>query len=153
LPLLAAGGIVNGAGMLAVRVLGAEGVQMGTRFAVTQESSASEAFKQLCLTLDEGDTKLMLKKLAPVRLIKNAFRDEVEAAEERGASAEELRELLGRGRAKQGILLGDLDAGELEIGQAVSLLKGRQVENVATVVDELRREYEECLGWLNKRRS
>jgi enoyl-[acyl-carrier protein] reductase II len=151
LPLIAAGGIMTGAGMLAMRVLGADGVQLGTRFAVTQESSASEEFKRLCLGLDEGDTKLLLKKLAPVRLIKNPFRDRVEEAEARGATADELRELLGRGRAKQGILLGDLAEGELEIGQAVSLLKGRDIQSVEMVVGELKDEYEECLSSLNKR--
>jgi enoyl-[acyl-carrier protein] reductase II len=151
LPLIAAGGIMTGAGMLAVRVLGAEGVQMGTRFAVTEESSASEEFKRLCLTLDEGDTKLLLKKLAPVRLIKNPFRDQVEEAEARGAMPDELRELLGKGRAKQGILLGDLEQGELEIGQAVSLLKGRDLQSVETVIAELKDEYADSLSSLANR--
>ena len=99
LPLIAAGGIGTGEAILALMALGAEGVQMGTRFALTDESSASDIFKEYCLRLNEGDTKLLLKKLAPTRLVTNSFRDRVEAAEGRGASAEELRELLGRGRA------------------------------------------------------
>ena len=100
LPLIAAGGIGTGEAIFALMALGAEGVQMGTRFALTDESSASDIFKEYCLRLNEGDTKLLLKKLAPTRLVTNSFRDRVEAAEGRGASAEDLRELLGRGRAK-----------------------------------------------------
>ena len=103
LPLIAAGGIGTGEAIFALMALGAEGVQRGTRFALTDESSASDIFKEYCLRLNEGDTKLLLKKLAPTRLVTNSFRDRVEAAEGRGASAEELRELLGRGRAKKGI--------------------------------------------------
>ena len=109
LPLIAAGGIGTGEAIFALMALGAEGVQMGTRFALTDESSASDIFKEYCLRLNEGDTKLLLKKLAPTRLVTNSFRDRVEAAEGRGASAEELRELLGRGRAKKGIFEGDLE--------------------------------------------
>ena len=97
LPLIAAGGIGTGEAIFALMALGAEGVQMGTRFALTDESSASDIFKEYCLRLNEGDTKLLLKKLAPTRLVTNSFRDRVESAEGRGASAEELRELLGRG--------------------------------------------------------
>ena len=97
LPLIAAGGIGTGEAIFALMALGAEGVQIGTRFALTDESSASDIFKEYCLRLNEGDTKLLLKKLAPTRLVTNSFRDRVEAAEGRGASAEELRELLGRG--------------------------------------------------------
>ena len=114
LPLIAAGGIGTGEAIFALMALGAEGVQMGTRFALTDESSASDIFKEYCLRLNEGDTKLLLKKLAPTRLVTNSFRDRVEAAEGRGASAEELRELLGRGRAKKGIFEGDLEEGELK---------------------------------------
>ena len=117
LPLIAAGGIATGEGILAAMVLGAEGVQIGTRFALTDESSASPLFKEYCLSLGEGDTKLLLKKLAPTRLVKNSFREAVEKAEDSGASMEELRALLGRGRAKKGIFEGDLEEGELEIGQ------------------------------------
>ena len=104
LPLIAAGGVGTGEGILAAMVLGAEGVQIGTRFALTDESSASPVFKDYCLSLGEGDTKLLLKKLAPTRLVKNAFREAVEKAEDSGASAEELRSLLGKGRAKKGQL-------------------------------------------------
>ena len=116
LPLIAAGGIATGAGMLAAMTLGAEGVQIGTRFALAAESSAHENFKRHCLSLEEGETKLMLKKISPTRLAKGAFFQAVEEAENRGASVDELRELLGRGRAKLGIFEGDLEAGELEIG-------------------------------------
>ena len=135
LPLLAAGGIATGEGLLAVMALGAEGAQIGTRFALTQESSAHDNFKQLCLNLKEGDTKLLLKKLSPTRLVKGDFTTAVEEAEARGASAEELRELLGKGRAKKGIFEGDLQNGELEIGQIASLLHEEQ--SVAEVMEEI----------------
>ena len=141
LPLLAAGGIATGAAWYAAQALGADGVQIGSRFALTQESSAAEAFKMRCLQLAEGDTRLLLKRLSPTRLVANAFRTQVEEAEERGASVEELRELLGRGRAKKGIFEGNLDEGELEIGQAAALLQGRPIEPVAEVMAELLEEY------------
>ena len=141
LPLIAAGGIATGEAMLAVRALGAEGVQVGTRFALTAESSASEVFKDYCLHLEEGDTRLLLKKLSPVRLVRNNFRDAVEAAEAVGATEEELRILLGRGRAKLGIFEGDLEEGELEIGQVASLLHGKGVQSVSAVMQELVEEY------------
>ena len=135
LPLIAAGGIATGEGLLAVMALGAEGAQIGTRFALTKESSAHDNFKQLCLNLKEGDTKLLLKKLSPTRLVKGDFTTAVEEAEARGASAEELRELLGKGRAKKGIFEGDLQNGELEIGQIASLLHEEQ--SVAEVMEEI----------------
>ena len=135
LPLMAAGGIATGEGLLAVMALGAEGAQIGTRFALTKESSAHDNFKQLCLHLKEGDTKLLLKKLSPTRLVKGDFTTAVEEAEARGASAEELRELLGKGRAKKGIFEGDLQNGELEIGQIASLLHEEQ--SVAEVMEEI----------------
>ena len=135
LPLIAAGGVGTGEGIIAAMELGAEGVQIGTRFALTDESSASPVFKEYCLSLGEGDTKLLLKKLAPTRLVRNNFRDAVEKAEDSGASAEELRTLLGRGRAKKGIFEGDLEEGELEIGQ-VSAIVSRQ-QSVAEVMNEL----------------
>ena len=122
LPLLAAGGIGTGEAMYAAMALGADGVQIGTRFALTHESSANSAFKDFCLKLNEGDTRLMLKKLAPTRLAKNEFFNEVEEAENRGATPEEMRELLGRGRAKKGIFEGDLMEGELEIGQVSAII-------------------------------
>lgn len=144
LPLIAAGGIGTGEGMLAAMVLGAEGVQIGTRFALVDESSASQTFKEYCLSLGEGDTKLLLKKLAPTRLVKNHFRDVVEKAEDRGASADELRTLLGKGRAKKGIFEGDLEEGELEIGQ-VSALVSRQ-QNVEEVMRELVEAFQRAAG-------
>lgn len=140
LPLLAAGGIATGEGLLAVMTLGAEGAQIGTRFALTKESSAHENFKQLCLNLKEGDTKLLLKKLSPTRLVKGDFTTAVEEAEARGASAEELRELLGKGRAKKGIFEGDLQNGELEIGQIASLFHEEQ--SVAEVMEEIINAFE-----------
>lgn len=143
LPLIAAGGIGTGEAMLATMILGAEGVQIGTRFALTKESSASSAFKERCLQLTEGDTKLLLKKLAPTRLVKNPFRDAVEAAENSGASPEELRKLLGHGRAKKGIFEGDLEEGELEIGQVAAFF--RQEQSVAEVMKEIIDGYEKTL--------
>lgn len=137
---MAAGGIGTGAGMLAAFALGAEGVQIGTRFALTTESSAHEAFKQLCLSLNEGDTKLLLKKVSPTRLVKGAFTTAVEEAEARGANVEELRELLGKGRAKKGIFEGNLEEGELEIGQIASLF--REEVSVADVMKEIISDFE-----------
>ena len=141
LPLIAAGGIATGAAIVAVQSLGAEGVQIGTRFALTQESSASEAFKKLCLNLNEGDTKLLLKKLSPTRLVNNGFMSAVIEAEDAGASVDELREILGKGKAKKGIFEGDIVNGELEIGQVASLFKGRGIESVEAVMQELVSEY------------
>ena len=129
----------SGRVMLAVMVLGAEGVQIGTRFALTKESSASEVFKEYCLRLDEGDTKLLLKKLSPTRLANGTFKDLVEQAEENGATAEELKELLGRGRSKKGIFEGNLEEGELEIGQVSAQL--HHYQTVAEVINELVLEY------------
>ncbi len=142
LPLISAGGIATGAGMLAVMALGAEGVQMGTRFALTKESSAHDNFKELCLSLNEGDTKLLLKKVSPTRLAKGRFFSEVEEAEARGASVEEMRELLGKGRAKKGIFEGNLDEGELEIGQVASLI--HELKPVSEVVKEVVDEFNAC---------
>jgi len=149
LPLLAAGGIASGRAMLAARALGAEGVQIGTRFALTQESSASEAYKQLGLSLQEGDTRLLLHKLAPTRLAKSTFKSKVEEMEAAGASADELRAFLGKGRAKLGIFEGNLEEGELEIGQVASQLNGRPIQTVAEVMNELLAEYSEALGELD----
>ena len=146
LPLIAAGGIGTGAGMLAAFALGAEGVQIGTRFALTRESSACDRFKDLCAGLQEGDTMLSLKKVVPTRLVKNEFFRRVEEAENRGASAEEMKEILGFGRAKKGIFEGDLDEGELEIGQVAYLV--RDIPTVQEVFDSLMAEYREQLGRL-----
>ena len=139
IPLIAAGGIGTGAGMLAALALGAEGIQMGTRFALTQESSASQEFKELCIGLKEGDTMLSLKKLSPTRLIKNEFYNAVQEAEDKGAPAEEIRELLGRGRSKKGIFEGDLVNGELEIGQITSLIN--DLPSAEQVVQNVVAEY------------
>jgi enoyl-[acyl-carrier protein] reductase II len=123
LPLLAAGGISSGESMLACMALGADGVQIGTRFAVSEESSAHPDFKKLVTEIGEGGTKLSLKKLAPVRLVKNHFFNLVDIAEKNAATPEELRDLLGRGRAKKGMFEGDLEDGELEIGQVSAQIK------------------------------
>lgn len=120
LPVVAAGGIGSGDAMLAAMALGAEGVQIGTLFALSAESSASEAFKQRCLALDEGGTMLCLKKLSPTRLVRNGLFDKVAEAEARGAHAEELRDILGKAASKRGIFEGDTEQGELEIGQIAS---------------------------------
>lgn len=137
LPLIAAGGIATGEAILAMRALGAEGVQVGTRFALTEESSASEVFKEYCLHLKEGDTRLLLKKLSPVRLARGNFQQAVAAAEAVGATEEDLRILLSKGRAKRGIFEGDLEEGELEIGQASALLNEKGIQTMAEVMDEL----------------
>lgn len=139
LPLIAAGGIATGSAMVAMLALGAEGVQVGTRFALTEESSASEAFKQKCLSLNEGDTLLSLKKVSPTRMIKNAFYQQIQELEDRGATPDELRTLLGRGRSKKGIFEGDLTQGELEIGQIASHIK--QVIPAAQVIKEMIDDY------------
>lgn len=139
LPLIAAGGIATGNSMLAAMALGADGVQMGTRFALTQESSASEAFKQHCISLQEGDTMLSLKKVSPTRMVKNDFFEHVQAMENRGASSDELRDLLGRGRSKKGIFEGDLSEGELEIGQIASFI--RTIPSAKEVIDTIMQEH------------
>lgn len=139
LPLIAAGGVATGRQMAAAMILGAEGVQIGTRFALTEESSAHENFKKHCLSLVEGDTKLLLKKLAPTRLARGEFKNRVEEAESRGATPEELREILGKRRSKIGIFEGDLVEGELEIGQVASLLN--KIETAEVVMDEVVKEW------------
>lgn len=147
-PLIAAGGIASGAAMLAAFALGAEGVQVGTRFALTAESSAHEAFKQHCLGLGEGDTRLLLKKVSPTRLAKGHFMTQVEEAEDAGATAEQLKDLLGKGRAKRGIFEGDLEQGELEIGQAAAMID--HIETVAEVVEDMVGEYNRLLNGLDR---
>ncbi|MCF0180646.1 MAG: nitronate monooxygenase [Muribaculaceae bacterium] len=141
LPLIAAGGIATGEAILATRVLGAEGVQIGTRFALTQESSAAPAFKERCLDLNEGDTKLLLRKLSPTRLVKGGFYSSIENAENEGATPERLLEIIGVGASRRGIFEGDIATGELEIGQSSALLKGKGVQTVAQVFDEMVAEY------------
>ena len=123
IPVIAAGGIASGKSMYAVMVLGAEAVQIGSRFVCSEESSSHMAFKKAILNAQEGDTKLSLKELTPVRLLKNSFATKVFTAEENGASKEELLALLGRGRAKKGMFEGDMEEGELEIGQVSSMIK------------------------------
>ncbi|MCD7971184.1 MAG: nitronate monooxygenase [Candidatus Azobacteroides sp.] len=147
-PVIAAGGIATGNGMLAAMVLGAEGVQIGTAFALSEESSAHINFKQRALSIKEGETALCLKKITPVRLIKNEFYKRVEEAECKGATAEELRELLGRGRAKLGIFEGNLEEGELEIGQVASLIK--KIKPVKQIVDEIIQEFNQSASEINK---
>ena len=123
IPVIAAGGIGDGRAMLACMVLGAEGVQIGTRFIASIESSAHDAFKQTVIHADEGSTILTLKEITPVRMVRNAFYDELSAAYARCASADELRTILGRGRAKKGMFEGDMEAGELEIGQVSATVR------------------------------
>lgn len=142
-PLIAAGGIATGEGILAAQSLGADGVQIGTRFALTEESSAHFAFKDRCLSLHEGDTILTLKHLSPTRLIKNEFYTEIEKIEQQGGSIEELKALLGKGRAKRGIFEGDLKEGELEIGQIASLF--HHIQPVKEVMKELIDDYNSAL--------
>ena len=135
LPLIAAGGIGSGQAMAAAFALGAEGVQIGTLFALSEESSASDAFKQCCISLGEGDTMLALKRLSPTRLIKNGFYERMTAAEEAGKTADELREMIGVGATRRGIFEGDIENGELEIGQVASAIK--EIKPVAQIVSEL----------------
>ena len=143
LPLIAAGGIGSGSAVLAAQALGAEGVQIGTLFAVTQESSASDAFKERCLQVGEGDTMLCLKKISPTRMIKNELFQRIAAAEDRGADVDELREILGKAASKRGIFEGDIENGEVEIGQIVSAINN--VKTVDEVFADLLRDYDEAL--------
>ena len=139
IPLIAAGGIGTGRGMYAAMALGAEGVQVGSRFVCTPEASSHENFKEAIINANEGDTIVALKKLTPVRLIKNKFYNEVQAAEDAGSSKEELEALLGRARAKKGMFEGIMDEGELEIGQVSSIIK--EIKPAADVVAELWSEF------------
>lgn len=138
-PLIAAGGIGTGKSMLAAMVLGADGVQIGSRFAASVESSAHDNFKQEIINTKDGGTKLSLKQLVPVRLIRNKFFREVEDAEQRGESREQLLEILGRGRAKKGMFEGDLDEGELEIGQISAVIN--DILPVAQIIEEIVTEF------------
>ncbi len=144
IPVIAAGGIVSGKSMLAAFALGAEGVQVGSRFVASAESSAHINFKNTVIHCAEGETQLTLKELTPVRLIKNKFFKEVEAAYNACATAEDLKILLGRGRAKRGMFEGDLEEGELEIGQAAALIK--KIQPAAEIVQEIMKEFnDQCL--------
>lgn len=147
LPLLAAGGIATGEAMLAAMALGAEGVQIGSRFAISEESSAHPDFKKLVTGLNEGDTKLALKKVGPVRLIKNEFFQAVNKLELEGADGSVLRALLGKGRAKKGMFEGDLVEGELEIGQVSAIIN--EILPVETIMKNLIQEYRQAKLRLN----
>jgi enoyl-[acyl-carrier protein] reductase II len=140
IPLIAAGGIATGKGMLATMVLGADGVQIGSRFVASTESSAHQAFKQVVVDAEEGATQLTLKELAPVRLIKNKFYNEIQELYKTAPTVEQLKKLLGRARAKRGMFEGDLDDGELEIGQIAGLI--HSVKPVAEIVVEIIAEFE-----------
>lgn len=140
IPLIAAGGIATGKQMLAAMVLGADAVQIGSRFVCTNEASAHPNFKAAIIQAEEGDTQLQMKKTVPVRLLNNPFAEAIRTAESRGASAEELKEILGRARAKKGMFEGDLIEGELEIGQVSSLIKN--IQPAAEVMNEIWEEFE-----------
>ena len=140
IPLIAAGGIATGRGMLATMILGADGVQVGSRFAASLESSAHDNFKETILNVKEGDTQLTLKELAPVRLIKNKFYQDVQQLYEKSPSKEELVGLLGRARAKRGMFEGDLIEGELEIGQIAGLI--HEIKSAAAIIEEIMTDFE-----------
>lgn len=140
IPVIAAGGIATGKQMLAAMVLGADGVQIGSRFVATPEASSHRLFKEAIIKAEEGDTQLMMKPVVPVRLLKNNFYKQVAEAEARGASKEELISLLGKGRAKKGMFEGDLDEGELEIGQVSAMI--REIKLAKDVVEEIIEEYQ-----------
>jgi len=140
IPLIAAGGIATGRGMLATMILGADGVQIGSRFVASTESSAHQAFKQVVVDAEEGATQLTLKELAPVRLIKNKFYNEIQELYKSAPTVEQLKALLGRARAKRGMFEGDLDDGELEIGQIAGLI--HDIKPVADIVVEIIAEFE-----------
>jgi len=140
IPLIAAGGIATGKAMLACMVLGADGVQVGSRFVASEESSAHQAFKQVVVDAKEGDTQLTLKELAPVRLIKNKFYNQLQELYKTAPTPEQLKELLGRARAKRGMFEGDLEDGELEIGQIAGLI--HDIKSVKNIVAEMVEEFE-----------
>ncbi|WP_370101253.1 NAD(P)H-dependent flavin oxidoreductase [Xanthomarina gelatinilytica] len=142
IPLIAAGGIATGKAMLAAMVLGADGVQVGSRFVASEESSAHQAFKQVVVDVKEGDTQLTLKELAPVRLVKNKFYNEIQELYKTAPTPEQLKDLLGRARAKRGMFEGDLDDGELEIGQIAGLI--HDIKPAAQIVADMMQEFEEA---------
>lgn len=146
IPVLAAGGIATGKGMLAAMVLGADGVQIGSRFVASLEASAHSKFKQEVVKAQDGDTHLTLKELTPVRLLKNPFYEQVQKLYQSKADPEQLKQLLGRGRAKKGMFEGDLIEGELEIGQIAGLI--HEIKPAAEIVDQIYREYKEALRLL-----
>ena len=140
IPLIAAGGISCGKSMMAAMALGADGVQIGSKFIATPESSAHENFKQYILNSKEGDTQLTLKEVTPVRLLKNDFYNQLMKAYDQGANVDELKQILGRGRAKLGMFVGDLDEGELEVGQVSAMMD--EIKPAAQIVKELVDEFE-----------
>jgi len=148
LPLIAAGGIATGAQMAAAFALGADGVQIGSRFAASAESSAHLSFKQRIIESSEGDTKLMMKKLVPVRLLKNGFFEKVQNAEDKCVSPEELKSLLGKGRTKKGMFEGDMDEGELEIGQVSALIN--DIKPAKDIIEEIVKEYNDTVVRMEK---
>jgi len=150
IPVIAAGGIANGKGMLAALILGAEGVQIGSRFVASVESSAHNNFKEEVVKTQDGDTHLTLKELTPVRLIKNQFYQRVQELYQQQAEKSELQELLGRGRAKKGMFEGDLDNGELEIGQVAGLID--EIKPAAKIVQEIVAEYNDACSTLPDRK-
>ena len=143
IPVIAAGGIATGRQMLAAMVLGAEGVQLGSRFVASEEASSHLDFKKAVVGAAEGDTYLSMKALMPVRLLKNKFFEQVSAAEQKGASTEELKQLLGKGRAKKGMHEGNLEEGELEIGQVSALLK--EILPADKIVENVMNQFNEAL--------
>jgi enoyl-[acyl-carrier protein] reductase II len=144
IPVIAAGGIATGRQMLAAMILGAEGVQIGSRYVASEEASSHFNFKQAVINSNEGDTALALKQLTPVRLIKNEFYKQVHEAEQRGASKEELLQILGRARAKKGMFEGNLEDGELEIGQVSALLD--DILPAAVITENIWAEFNEALA-------
>lgn len=142
IPIIAAGGIATGSAMLAAMILGADGVQVGSRFVASVEASSHELFKQKVVAAGEGDTQLTLKELAPVRLIKNEFYNAIQEAYAKGVSIEELKELLGRARAKRGMFEGDMEEGELEIGQVSAII--HDIKPAAQIVEDMMLEFEEA---------
>ena len=148
IPLIAAGGIATGRGMLAAMVLGADAVQIGSRFVASNEASSHITFKEMVINAQEGDTKLTLKELAPVRLLKNKFFDDIQELYAKNSSKEELQQLLGRARAKKGMFEGDLVEGELEIGQISGLIKN--IKPAADIVTEIIEEFEKVKSQINQ---
>jgi enoyl-[acyl-carrier protein] reductase II len=147
IPMIAAGGIASGDSMVAAFALGADGVQIGTRFAVSEESSAHRAFKEYVIQSGDGDTMLSLKKSGPVRMLKNRFWEQLKQLEDSGATADQLAELLGKGRAKRGIFEGDLAEGELEIGQAAAFVD--EIQPVSAILEKIIQEFNQTAGKLS----
>ena len=142
IPLIAAGGIATGRGMLATMTLGADGVQVGSRFVASEESSAHQSFKDVVVKAQDGDTQLTLKELAPVRLVKNKFYNDLQELYKTNPNIDQLKELLGRARAKRGMFEGDLEEGELEIGQVAGLI--HDIKPAAEIINEMVKEYHEA---------